>query len=260
MKLTEKKRIVVKVGTSTLTHDTGKTNIARMAKLVSVLADLKNAGHQVVLVSSGAVGIGAGKLGMHERPDHTSGLQACAAVGQCELMFLYDKLFSEYGVVVSQLLFTGYTLNHPEEKAHLVDTFNQLLEYDALPIVNENDSVSVEELLHGDNDCLSATVAQLIGADLLILLSDINGLYTDDPRTNKNAKLIPYVDHIDAALESMAKGADSNYGTGGMTTKIAAAKIAAEAGVDMVIANGEHLSNISRILNGEEIGTLFKAM
>ena len=163
MKLTEKKRIVVKVGTSTLTHDTGKTNIARMAKLVSVLADLKNAGHQVVLVSSGAVGIGAGKLGMHERPDHTSGLQACAAVGQCELMFLYDKLFSEYGVVVSQLLFTGYTLNHPEEKAHLVDTFNQLLEYDALPIVNENDSVSVEELLHGDNDCLSATVAQLIG-------------------------------------------------------------------------------------------------
>ena len=172
MKLTEKKRIVVKVGTSTLTHDTGKTNIARMAKLVSVLADLKNAGHQVVLVSSGAVGIGAGKLGMHERPDHTSGLQACAAVGQCELMFLYDKLFSEYGVVVSQLLFTGYTLNHPEEKAHLVDTFNQLLEYDALPIVNENDSVSVEELLHGDNDCLSATVAQLICAELLILLTD----------------------------------------------------------------------------------------
>ena len=196
MKLTEKKRIVVKVGTSTLTHDTGKTNIARMAKLVSVLADLKNAGHQVVLVSSGAVGIGAGKLGMHERPDHTSGLQACAAVGQCELMFLYDKLFSEYGVVVSQLLFTGYTLNHPEEKAHLVDTFNQLLEYDALPIVNENDSVSVEELLHGDNDCLSATVAQLIGADLLILLTDTDGLFDANPAENEDARLIGRVAEI----------------------------------------------------------------
>ena len=239
MKLTEKKRIVVKVGTSTLTHDTGKTNIARMAKLVSVLADLKNAGHQVVLVSSGAVGIGAGKLGMHERPDHTSGLQACAAVGQCELMFLYDKLFSEYGVVVSQLLFTGYTLNHPEEKAHLVDTFNQLLEYDALPIVNENDSVSVEELLHGDNDCLSATVAQLIGA-------------------NEDARLIGRVAEINDDVYAVAGGAGSK-GTGGFTTKIRAAEIATGAGIPVIIMNGERPTAIYKVLDGQPIGTYFEA-
>ena len=242
MKLTEKKRIVVKVGTSTLTHDTGKTNIARMAKLVSVLADLKNAGHQVVLVSSGAVGIGAGKLGMRERPDHTSGLQACAAVGQCELMFLYDKLFSEYGVVVSQLLFTGYTLNHPEEKAHLVDTFNQLLEYDALPIVNENDSVSVEELLHGDNDCLSATVAQLIGADLLILLTDTDGRVAE----------------INDDVYAVAGGAGSK-GTGGFTTKIRAAEIATGAGIPVIIMNGERPTAIYKVLDGQPIGTYFEA-
>ena len=257
MKLTEKKRIVVKVGTSTLTHDTGKTNIARMAKLVSVLADLKNAGHQVVLVSSGAVGIGAGKLGMHERPDHTSGLQACAAVGQCELMFLYDKLFSEYGVVVSQLLFTGYTLNHPEEKAHLVDTFNQLLEYDALPIVNENDSVSVEELLHGDNDCLSATVAQLIGADLLILLSDIDGLYDSDPRKNPDAHLIETVPVIDAHILSLAGDKGSALATGGMVTKLHAAQIATAAGCEMVIANGEKPEVLYDIVDGRRAGTRF---
>ena len=257
MKLTEKKRIVVKVGTSTLTHDTGKTNIARMAKLVSVLADLKNAGHQVVLVSSGAVGIGAGKLGMRERPDHTSGLQACAAVGQCELMFLYDKLFSEYGVVVSQLLFTGYTLNHPEEKAHLVDTFNQLLEYDALPIVNENDSVSVEELLHGDNDCLSATVAQLIGADLLILLSDIDGLYDRDPRRDPDAKLIETVPVIDAHILSLAGDKGSELATGGMVTKLNAAVIATSAGCEMVIANGSKPDLLYDIAQGKPVGTRF---
>ena len=239
------KRIVVKVGTSTLTHDTGKTNIARMAKLVSVLADLKNAGHQVVLVSSGAVGIGAGKLGMHERPDHTSGLQACAAVGQCELMFLYDKLFSEYGVVVSQLLFTGYT-------------FNQLLEYDALPIVNENDSVSVEELLHGDNDCLSATVAQLIGADLLILLTDTDGLLDANPAENENARLIGRVAEINDDVYAVAGGAGSK-GTGGFTTKIRAAEIATGAGIPVIIMNGERPTAIYKVLDGQPIGTYFEA-
>ena len=245
MKLTEKKRIVVKVGTSTLTHDTGKTNIARMAKLVSVLADLKNAGHQVVLVSSGAVGIGAGKLGMHERPDHTSGLQACAAVGQCELMFLYDKLFSEYGVVVSQLLFTGYT-------------FNQLLEYDALPIVNENDSVSVEELLHGYNDCLSATVAQLIGADLLILLTDTDGLFDANPAENEDARLIGSVAEINDDVYAVAGGAGSK-GTGGFTTKIRAAEIATGAGIPVIIMNGERPTAIYKVLDGQPIGTYFEA-
>ena len=245
MKLTEKKRIVVKVGTSTLTHDTGKTNIAQMAKLVSVLADLKNAGHQVVLVSSGAVGIGAGKLGMRERPDHTSGLQACAAVGQCELMFLYDKLFSEYGVVVSQLLFTGYT-------------FNQLLEYDALPIVNENDSVSVEELLHGDNDCLSATVAQLIGADLLILLTDTDGLFDANPAENEDARLIGRVAEINDDVYAVAGGAGSK-GTGGFTTKIRAAEIATGAGIPVIIMNGERPTAIYKVLDGQPIGTYFEA-
>jgi len=176
-------------------------------------------------------------------------------------MYTYDKLFTEYNHTVAQLLITRPDITgggQRRENFHV--TLERLLELGALPIINENDTISTEEISIGDNDTLSAMVAASIRADLLILLSDINGLYTDDPRTNKNAKLIPYVDHIDAALESMAKGADSNYGTGGMTTKIAAAKIAAEAGVDMVIANGEHLSNISRILNGEEIGTLFKAM
>ncbi len=224
MKLTEKKRIVVKVGTSTLTHDTGKTNIARMAKLVSVLADLKNAGHQVVLVSSGAVGIGAGKLGMHERPDHTS----------------------------------GYTLNHPEEKAHLVDTFNQLLEYDALPIVNENDSVSVEELLHGDNDCLSATVAQLIGADLLILLTDTDGLFDANPAENEDARLIGRVAEINDDVYAVAGGAGSK-GTGGFTTKIRAAEIATGAGIPVIIMNGERPTAIYKVLDGQPIGTYFEA-
>ena len=178
-------------------------------------------------------------------------------------MMIYQKLFAEYNQTIAQILITKRIMLNEISKANAENTFAELLRMEVIPIVNENDPISTDQIQEenfGDNDTLSANVAELVRADLLILLSDINGLYTDDPRTNKNAKLIPYVDHIDAALESMAKGADSNYGTGGMTTKIAAAKIAAEAGVDMVIANGEHLSNISRILNGEEIGTLFKAM
>ena len=254
-------RIVIKVGTSTLAYPTGRLNIQRIELLCKVMSDLKNAGHQIILVSSGAIAMGFGKLNLPERPKDVPTKQASAAVGQCELMYTYDKLFTEYNHTVAQLLITRPDIaggGRRRENFHV--TLERLLELGALPIINENDTISTEEISIGDNDTLSAMVAASIRADLLILLSDINGLYTDDPRTNKNAKLIPYVDHIDAALESMAKGADSNYGTGGMTTKIAPAKIAAEAGVDMVIANGEHLSNISRILNGEEIGTLFKAM
>ncbi|HIY33911.1 MAG TPA: glutamate 5-kinase [Candidatus Eubacterium faecigallinarum] len=253
-----KKRIVVKVGTSTLTHDTGKTNIARMAKLVSVLSDLKNEGHEVVLVTSGAVGIGAAKLGFSAKPKTTKGLQASAAVGQCELMFLYDKLFSEYGVVVSQLLFTADTLVNEAEKGHLLDTFNQLLDYDALPIVNENDSVYVEELLNGDNDCLSANVAQLINADLLILLTDTDGLYDDNPRKNKDAKLIPYVGEINDDIFKIAGDAGKS-GTGGFTTKIKAAKIATDAGIPVIIMNGEKPTSIYKVLEGKKIGTYFSA-
>jgi glutamate 5-kinase len=257
-KIEGKKRIVVKVGTSTLTHATGKTNIARMAKLVSVLSDLKNEGHEIVLVSSGAVGIGAAKLGFSSRPKTTQGLQASAAVGQCELMFLYDKLFSEYGVVVSQLLFTADTLINDAEKEHLIDTFNQLLDYDSLPIVNENDSVYVEELLNGDNDCLSANVAQLIKADLLILLTDTDGLYDSNPKKNADAKLISKVEEINDDIFSIA-GDAGEKGTGGFATKIKAAKIATDAGIPVIIMNGEKPTSIYKVLDGKAIGTYFCA-
>lgn len=255
-KVEGKRRIVVKVGTSTLTHNTGKTNIARMAKLVSVLSDLKNAGHEIVLVSSGAIAVGAVKLGFKSKPDTTKGLQASAAVGQCELMFLYDKLFSEYSVVVSQLLFSADTLENPQETAHLIDTFNQLLEYDSLPIINENDSVYVEELLNGDNDCLSAKVATLIDADLLILLTDIDGLYDDNPNVNSDAKLISRVDEITDELKAVAGGAGEK-GTGGFATKLKAAEIATAKGIPVVIMNGAKPTDIYKVLDGKSIGTYF---
>ncbi|MDE6863587.1 MAG: glutamate 5-kinase [Eubacterium sp.] len=255
-KVEGKRRIVVKVGTSTLTHNTGKTNIARMAKLVSVLSDLKNAGHEIVLVSSGAIAVGAVKLGFKSKPDTTKGLQASAAVGQCELMFLYDKLFSEYSVVVSQLLFSADTLENPQETAHLIDTFNQLLEYDSLPIINENDSVYVEELLNGDNDCLSAKVATLIDADLLILLTDIDGLYDDNPNVNSNASLITRVDEITEELKAVAGGAGAK-GTGGFATKLKAAEIATGKGIPVVIMNGAKPTDIYKVLDGKSIGTYF---
>lgn len=257
-KVEGKRRIVVKVGTSTLTHKTGKTNIARMAKLVSVLSDLKNAGHEIVLVSSGAIAVGAVKLGFKAKPSTTKGLQASAAVGQCELMFLYDKLFSEYSVVVSQLLFSADTLENPEETNHLIDTFNQLLEYDALPIINENDSVYVEELLNGDNDCLSAKVATLIDADLLVLLTDIDGLYDDNPNVNSKAKLISRVDEITDELKTVAGGAGEK-GTGGFATKLKAAEIATAKGIPVVIMNGEKPTDIYKVLEGKSIGTYFSA-
>ena len=251
-------RIVIKIGTSTLAYSTGRLNIRRVEQLCRTMSDLKNAGNEIILISSGAIGMGVGKLGLKSRPTDIPTKQAAAAVGQCELMFLYDKLFSEYGVVVSQLLFTGYTLNHPEEKAHLVDTFNQLLEYDALPIVNENDSVSVEELLHGDNDCLSATVAQLIGADLLILLTDTDGLFDANPAENEDARLIGRVAEINDDVYAVAGGAGSK-GTGGFTTKIRAAEIATGAGIPVIIMNGERPTAIYKVLDGQPIGTYFEA-
>lgn len=252
----EKKRIVVKVGTSTLTHSTGKTNIARMAKLVSVLSDLHNMGHEVVLVSSGAVGIGAGKLGLSEKPKTTKARQAAAAVGQGELMFLYDKFFSEYSIVVSQLLLTSQTIKYDDSREHLLDTFNQLIEFGSIPIVNENDSVSVEELLNGDNDCLSADVATLINADLLILLTDTDGLYDSNPAHNKDAKLISVVDRITPEIEAVAGGAGEK-GTGGFATKVKAAKIATASGIPVVVMNGEKPTSIYKVLDGESVGTMF---
>ena len=223
-----KKRIVVKVGTSTLTHQTGKTNIARLAKLASVLSDLKNEGYEIVLVSSGAIAVGWSKLGLSEKPKTVQGLQASAAVGQCELMFLYDKLFSEYTVTVSQLLFSADTLRN------------------------------IEELLNGDNDCLSAMVATLIDADLLIMLTDTHGLYDSNPSENDDAKLIGVVEEINDDIYSIAGGA-SEKGTGGFQTKIKAAQIATDDGIPVIIMNGEKPTDLYKVLSGESIGTYFKA-
>ena len=252
----EKKRIVVKVGTSTLTHKTGKTNIARISDLVSVLADLHNMGHEIILVSSGAIAIGTSRLGLKRKPDTIMGKQAAAAVGQGELMFLYDKFFGEYDVVVSQLLFTYDALENPDNKEHLTNTFNQLLEYGSIPVVNENDSVSIEELLNGDNDCLSATVAELIGADMLILLTDTDGLYDGNPSENPEARLIDIVEEITEEIEAFAGGAGKR-GTGGFMTKVKAAKIATSAGIPVVVMNGADPKKIYDVLNGENVGTKF---
>lgn len=258
MFLENKKRIVVKVGTSTLTHATGKTNIKIVENLVKVLADLHNMGLEIVLVSSGAVGIGVGKLGLKQKPDTTRGLQAAAAIGQSELMFLYDKIFSEYGVVVSQLLFTKDALHPNGGREHLLDTFNQLIEFDSIPIVNENDSVSVDELLNGDNDYLSAQVACLIEADMLVLLTDTDGLYDSNPAINKDAKLIGRVDKITPEIEAIAGGAGAK-GTGGFATKVKAAKLANENGISVIVMNGSDPNRIYDIIEGKHIGTLFKA-
>ncbi len=252
----DKKRIDIKVGTSTLTHATGKTNIRIMTKLTRVLADLQNMGHEIILVSSGAIAVGASKLGLTSRPTQTATLQATAAVGQGELMFLYDKLFGEYNVTVSQLLITAANLDRISERKHLVETFNELIRLGAIPIVNENDSVYVDELVSGDNDCLSAQVATLINADLLILLTDTDGLFDSNPSENENAKLISEVFEITDDIENVAGGA-GEQGTGGFITKIKAAKIANEQNIDVVVTNGNRPSNIYKILDGEPIGTKF---
>lgn len=252
----EKKRIVVKVGTSTLTHKTGKTNIARISDLVNVLADLHNMGHEIILVSSGAIAIGTSRLGLKSKPDTIMGKQAAAAVGQGELMFLYDKFFGEYDVVVSQLLFTYDALENSDNKEHLTNTFNQLLKYGSIPVVNENDSVSIEELLNGDNDCLSATVAELIGADMLILLTDTDGLYDGNPSENPEARMIDIVEEITEEIEAFAGGAGKR-GTGGFMTKVKAAKIATSAGIPVVVMNGADPKRIYDVLNGENVGTKF---
>ena len=261
--LKDKKRIVVKIGTSTITHmDTGHLNLLKMEKLARVLTDIRNQNKELVLVSSGAIGAGRKALGIKERPRSLSEKQACAAVGQARLMMTYQKIFAEYNQTIAQILITKRTMINEISRQNAENTFLELLKMGVIPIVNENDTVSTDQIQDenfGDNDTLSATVAQLVQADMLILLSDIDGLYTDDPRNNEKAEFVSCVDKIDENLYSMAKGADTSFGTGGMATKIAAAKIANEIGVDMVIANGNDVVNINRILEGKEIGTLFKA-
>ena len=250
-------RVVVKIGTSTLAHPSGHLNIRRVEQLCKVLSDIKNAGHAVILVSSGAIGMGVGKLGLRERPEDIPTKQAAAAVGQCELMYTYDKLFSEYHHTVAQLLITGEDVANPVRHKNFRNTLNRLLELGALPILNENDTVATDEIVIGDNDTLAAIVAKSVEADLLILLSDIDGLYTADPRKNPDARLIQKVTAVDSALEALAGGSGSGQGTGGMVTKLQAAKICMGCGCDMVIANGKEPLNIYRILDGEPVGTLF---
>ena len=250
-------RIVVKVGTSTLAHATGRLNIRHVEELVKVLSDLKNAGHEMILVSSGAIGMGVGKLNLPGKPADIPTKQAAAAVGQCELMYTYDKLFSEYNHTVAQILLTGEDVDHEERRTNFENTMYRLLELGALPIINENDTVATAEIKVGDNDTLGGIVACCVKADLLVLLSDIEGLYTADPRKDPNATLISVVEAVTPEVEALAGGAGSSLGTGGMATKIRAAKMVTEAGCDMIIANGEHPSYLYDIVEGKAVGTRF---
>ena len=252
-------RIVIKVGTSTLTHPTGRMNIRRVEQLCKVISDLKNAGHEIVLVSSGAIAMGVGKLGLLKRPQDMPTKQAAAAVGQCELMFMYDKLFSEYGNTIGQLLITRSDFENGERRANLSNSFEKLFEFGAIPVINENDSIAVEEIVFGDNDTLSAMVAKLVNADALIILSDIDGLYSGNPREDESAYLIPVVEEITDELMSIAGTKGSTRGTGGMVTKLHAAQIAMDAGIDTVVMNGAQPEDIYRLLDGRQIGTYFKA-
>jgi glutamate 5-kinase len=253
-------RIVVKVGTSTLAHSTGRLNIQRMEKLCKVLSDLKNAGHEIILVSSGAIGMGVGKLSLSERPKDMPTKQAAAAVGQCELMYIYDKLFTEYNHIVAQILITAPDLAEDgSRKSNFHNTLERLLQLGALPIINENDTVSTEEIVIGDNDTLSAEVAAKVSAELLILLSDIDGLYDSDPHKNPNARLIEEVNKIDSGILALAGGEGSSLGTGGMVTKLHAAQIATDAGCEMVIANGKNPDVLYDIVEGKHVGTRFIA-
>lgn len=261
--LKNKKRIVVKIGSSSLMHEeTGRLDLLKVEKLVRVLVDIKNSGKDVVLVSSGAIAVGRNTLGLINRPEELAVKQACAAIGQAKLMMVYQKIFAEYNAIAAQVLMTKNTITNDVSRINAENTFEELLKLGVIPVVNENDTVSTYEIEQvqkfGDNDRLSAIVASIIGADLLILLSDIDGMYTDDPNKNPDAKFISLVEKIDDNLMNMGKDSSgSNVGTGGMSAKIVAAQIANYSGADMVITNGNDVLNISRVINGEEVGTLF---
>lgn len=250
-------RIVVKVGTSTLAHATGLLNIRRVEKLCAVMSDLKNAGNELVLVSSGAIGMGVGKLSLGGRPSDIPTKQAAAAVGQCELMYTYDKLFTEHNHTVAQVLLTGADLQHDDRRQNFQNTMFRLLELGALPVINENDTVATDEIVIGDNDTLGAIVAINVHADLLILLSDIDGLYTADPHTDPSARLLHEVPQITPEIIAMTGGAGSALGTGGMQTKLHAATMVTAAGIPMVIANGQDPDVLYDIVSGNKVGTRF---
>lgn len=255
-----KKRIVIKIGTSTLAHKTGRLNIRRMENLVKVIADLQNGGRQVTLVSSGAIGLGMSKLGMQTRPTETRLKQACAAVGQCELMYIYDKLFGEYNLTVAQLLLTKYNIDSPRRQ-NVVNTFEQLLSRNVIPVVNENDTVAIDELEleFGENDTLAAHVALLCKADMLVILSDIDGFYDSNPKLDPNAKLIPVVNEITDEVRQLAGGAVSGLGTGGMITKLNAAEMTMAEGIDTVLLNGRNPKILYDLFDGKQVGTIFTA-
>ena len=250
-------RLVVKIGTSTLTHATGHLNIRRVEALCRVISDIKNAGHEVILVSSGAIGMGVGKLGLRQRPKDIPSKQAAAAVGQCELMYTYDKLFGEYHHTVAQLLITGDDVANEKRHQNFKNTLNRLLELGAVPIINENDTIATEEIVIGDNDTLAAIVAKSVGAQLLVLLSDIDGLYTADPHTHPDAKLISRVEKVDDAVLALAGVSSSDLGTGGMVTKLQAAKICLDSGCGMIITNGDRPEVLYDIMDGKQVGTFF---
>lgn len=250
-------RVVIKIGSSTIAHPTGQLNIRRMESMCKVISDLKNMGHEMVLVSSGAISMGVGKLMMKNRPKDMPTKQAAAAIGQCELMYAYDKMFSEYRHTVGQILLTRSDIENDGRRLNFQNTVARLFELGALPIINENDTVATEEISIGDNDTLSAVVATATGSDLLILLSDIDGLYSADPRKDPDAKMISQVMEITKEVAALAEGKGSELGTGGMKTKLKAAKIVMDAGIDMVIANGENPEVLYAIVAGEEVGTRF---
>lgn len=261
--LKEKKRIVIKVGSSTVMYDnTGNINLEKLEKFVRILINLRNQGKDVIVVSSGAVGIGRTILGIKEKPSESATVHACAAVGQGKLMMIYEKLFSEYGQHTAQVLLTKESIMNENCQKSAQETFEELLQMEVVPIVNENDAIAVDQNgygVFGDNDTLSAHVASLVGADLLILLSDIEGLYTDDPRKNPNARFVHTVAKLDDEFMDMGKGATTDVGTGGMATKLKAAQIAIDADVDMIIADGNNIYVINDIVNGKKVGTLFLA-
>ena len=250
-------RIVVKIGTSTLAHPTGRLNIRHVESLVKVLSDLKNAGHEAILVSSGAIGMGVGKLNLPGKPQDMPTKQAAAAVGQCELMYTYDRLFAMYNHTVAQILLTGEDIDHPDRRRNFQNTLERLLEMGVLPIINENDTVATAEIKVGDNDTLGAIVACSVGADVLVLLSDIRGLYTADPHKNPDAQLIDRVDHISPEIMALAGSPGSALGTGGMATKLQAAEMVMAQGCDMVISHGEHPELLYDLVEGKPVGTRF---
>lgn len=250
-------RIAVKVGTSTLAFDTYRINHRRVEALCKVLADIKNMGHEVILVTSGAIAMGVGKLNFRNRPTDIPTKQAAAAVGQCELMYIYDELFSRYNHIVGQVLLTASDVRDDERRQHFIDTMNRLLALGAIPIINENDTVTTEEIRFGDNDTLAAIVAANVKADVLIILSDIDGLYNADPKADAGAELIAHVPQVTPEIEALAGQHQSTLGTGGMVTKLNAAKICIAGGVEMVIANGSNPDNLYDIIEGKPVGTVF---